>query len=246
MMTAIYRTRVTHERRSPVHNAFSHRGYTWYIDLDAPPRLPIWLRPFAVFRAADHMLAPPAGPDTLRTRVDHFLANHGIDLRGGRVTALLDARVLGYVANPISVFWCHEADGALAHVLVEVHNTHSQRHTYLLPPSEDGPVAVPKQFYVSPFNEVDGYYLVHVPEPGPTAVIAVSWHRDNELVFSASLHGRRVPASTSQIATLQLTRPLAPLAGAIQTRLHGISLWRRGLAVVPHEDTESIGEAVRR
>lgn len=242
----LYRTTVKHVRKVPVHNAFDHRGYTWYVDVDALPRLPIWLRPFAVFRAKDHLDAPESGPDTLRARIDAFLAARGIDLDGGRVTALLHARVLGYVFNPISVFWCNDADGDLRHVIVEVHNTYGGRHAYLVPPTQDGPVTVSKQFYVSPFNEVDGYYLVHTPEPGATAQLAVSWHRDNQQVFVATLHGERLPATARQIAAMQLRAPLAPLMGAIQIRLHGISLWRRGLPVIPREQVNTSGKASHR
>ena len=242
----LYRTRIDHLRKAPTRNAFSHRSYAWYIDIDELPWLPIWLRPFAVFRAGDHLSAPESGPDTLRTRVDAFLAGHGINLGGGRVTALLQARVLGHVFNPISVFWCNDAEGHLRYVIVEVHNTYGGRHAYLLPPTQDGPVAVPKQFYVSPFNEVDGYYLVHAPEPGRTAELAVSWHRDNKLVFVATLRGERRPASPAEVAAMQVKAPLAPLLGAIAIRWHGISLWRRGLPVIPRSEPAATGKAARR
>ncbi len=48
---AIYRTRITHLRRAPVHHYFETRGYSWYVDVDALPQLPRWLRPFARFEA---------------------------------------------------------------------------------------------------------------------------------------------------------------------------------------------------
>lgn len=232
-MPALYRTRINHVRHAPLRKEFQHRGYSWYVDIDELPRLPLWLRPFADFRAEDHFSAPADQQPTLRARVDDFLGGHDIDLGGGRVTALLQARVLGYVFNPISVFWCHDADGVLRHVIVEVHNTYGGRHAYLLPPTETGPTAVPKRFYVSPFNEVDGYYMVDAPRPGATADLAISWHRNNKLVFAAALHGVREPASKLGIARMQLAAPVAPLMGAVQIRLHGIVLWLRGLHVIP-------------
>ena len=120
--TALYRTRITHLRRAPVHHYFEHRSYSWYVDIDRLPELPRWLRPFARFDASDHFDGEP--DDTLRERIDGFLADRGIDLRGGTVTALLQARVLGYVFNPLSLYWCHDADGVLRHVVAEVHNTY--------------------------------------------------------------------------------------------------------------------------
>ncbi|MDJ0429145.1 DUF1365 family protein, partial [Rhodococcus fascians] len=70
----------------------------------------------------------------------------------GTVTALLNARVLGYVFNPLSVYWCHDVDGSLRCVIAEVHNTYGQRHSYLIRPDGSDRAEVDKQFYVSPFN----------------------------------------------------------------------------------------------
>ena len=95
---ALYPLRVTHLRRSPVHHYAEHRSYSWYVDIDRLPRLPRWLRPFARFEAVDHFDGAPG--DTLRQRVDTFLARHDIRLPGGQVTALLMPRVLGRAFSP--------------------------------------------------------------------------------------------------------------------------------------------------
>ena len=140
------------------------------------PRLPWWLRPFARFRAADHFR-------TLRRTArcangsSAFFADRDLAPPEGRITALLQARVFGYVFNPLSVFWCHDRDGRLRHVIAEVHNTYGGRHAYLLPPA-DLPVVAAKEFYVSPFNPVDGYYLVRAPRPDSEVDITVALHRD--------------------------------------------------------------------
>ena len=58
---------------------------------------------------------------------------------------LTNARVLGYVFNPLSVYYCHAADGGLRCVVAEVHNTYGQRHCYLLHPGNRRPVARPRR-----------------------------------------------------------------------------------------------------
>jgi DUF1365 family protein len=231
---ALYRTRITHLRRAPVHHYFEQRGYSWYVDLDHLPRLPRLLRPFAKFEARDHLSTPPAPgvTDTLRHRVDAFLAGHGIDLQGGTITALLQARVLGYVFNPISIYWCHDTQGVMQHVVAEVHNTYGGRHAYLLPPTGDAPAAVRKALYVSPFNDVDGYYLVRAPLPDAEVDVTISLHRDNTPAFVATLHGDRRKAGIAEILRLQLMAPVAPLMGALWIRIHGVTLWLRRVPVV--------------
>ena len=122
---ALYRTTISHVRQTPVHHSFEYRSYSWYVDIDDLPRLRWWLRPFARFRAADHFsnasCEPPHG--SLRGRLNVFFADRDVPAPRGRITALLQARVLGYVFNPLSVFWCHDDDGSLRHVIAEVHNT---------------------------------------------------------------------------------------------------------------------------
>jgi DUF1365 family protein len=233
MLTALYRTRITHLRRAPVRHYFEQRGYNWYVDVDDLPRLPGWLQPFARFEAADHLSAPTDGDDTLRARVDGYLAERGIALPGGTVTALLQARVLGYVFNPLSVFWCHDCNGVLRHVIAEVHNTYGGRHAYLLPPTGDQPVAVKKALYVSPFNEVDGYYLVCAPLPEAELDVTISLHRENKPAFVATLHGVRRKASIANVLRLQMIAPLAPLMGAMWIRVQGVTLFARRVPVVP-------------
>lgn len=133
---AIYRTTISHCRQVPVHHSFAYRSYSWYVDVDNLPQLPWWLRPFARFHADDHFADPFSCPphSSLRDRLDAFFAARGLAVPDGRITALLQARVLGYVFNPLSIFWCHDRDGQLRHVIAEVHNTYGGRHAYLLPP----------------------------------------------------------------------------------------------------------------
>ena len=67
-----------------------------------------------------------------------FLAEHDLDVAGGRVLMAANARAFGYCFNPISVFWCWDAAGDLAATVVEVHNTYGDRHAYLRPPRRAG------------------------------------------------------------------------------------------------------------
>ncbi|MEO3757992.1 DUF1365 family protein [Mycobacterium sp. B14F4] len=230
----LYRTRITHLRRAPVHHYFEHQGYSWYVDIDQLPEVPLWLRPFAQFDPNDHFEGAPE--DTLRQRIDAFLAERGVDLNGGRITALLQARVLGYVFNPVSLFWCHDAAGVLRHVVMEMHNTRGKRHAYLLPPGPDQVSMTQKKLRVSPFNGVDGYYLVRAPYPDDELDVTVSLHRDNEPAFIATLRGTRRPAGIGEVLRLQAVAPLAPLMTALEFRVQNLTLWLRHVPVARHAE----------
>lgn len=234
---AIYRTSISHVRRTPLHNAFTYRSYSWYVDVDALPVLPRPLRPLAGFTAADH-LGDPDG--TLRGNVERYLATQGIDLGGGRITMLASARVFGHVFNPLSLFWCHDAAGELRCVVAEVHNTYGERHCYLLETDGAGRATVPKAFYVSPFNDVDGRYRMKVPEPGDRLAVSIVLEREGQKPFIATMDGTRSPATTTNILAAAIAVPLAPLRVAAQIRWQGIKLWARRLPIIkrPHHPSQ--------
>lgn len=203
------------------------------MDVDELPTLPLLLRPFARFDARDHLQGQPG--DSLRDRVDAELNRHGLDACGGKVTALLQARVLGYVFNPLSLYWVHDADGAVRHVIAEVHNTYGGRHAYVV--TGDGRLAtVAKAFYVSPFNDVSGRYLINAPRPAETLDVTITLLRDDQPPFVAALRGDRLPVSAAQLLRLQVVAPLAPLMAALAIRIHGIALWLRRVPVVRRDD----------
>jgi uncharacterized protein len=233
-LPAVVHTRITHTRTTPIRHSFVYRSASWLIDIDNPPR-PSWpLRVFARFVATDHF-PEPAGPgDTLRSRLDAHLDAAGVVPPTGRVVALLSPRVAGHVFNPLSVYWCHDLDGTLRCVVAEVHNTYGERHCYVTTPDARGDAQVRKEFYVSPFNDVDGTYRLHVPEPGPEGRVAVSiiLDREGQGSFVASLAGQARPATVRAILTTQIVAPLAPLLVTARIRIQGIRLWLRRIPVI--------------
>ena len=233
MEASIYRTSISHVRHTPLKNAFTYRSYSWFVDVDDLPRLPRLLRPLAVFRAADHLGDPGAG---IRSNVERYLRTHGMEPDGGPIHMLASARVFGYVFNPLSLFWCYDTSGQLRCVVAEVHNTYGERHCYLLQTDPSGRATVPKAFYVSPFNDVDGQYRMKLPAPGERLAVSIVLEREGHRPFVATMDGRRKPASIRNILTAAVTVPAAPLLVSALIRLQGVKLWARRLPVVarPH------------
>jgi hypothetical protein len=215
---------------------FRYRSYLWLVDLDHLPRVP-WL---ARFRARDHLGDPQA---SIRANLDRFLAARGVDLGGGRVTMLAQARVLGYVFNPLTVYWCHRPDGTLACVVAEVHNTYRQRHAYLLRTDDRGRAEVPKQFYVSPFYPVDGRYRMSLPEPDATLALSVRLDRPDGHSFAASVRGRAGPVTARALLAAVVRHPWSTAAVSVRIRWQGVRLYLRGLPVIPrpaHQSQEGV------
>ncbi|HEY5854066.1 MAG TPA: DUF1365 domain-containing protein [Aldersonia sp.] len=231
----VVRTRIRHVRRQPVRHEFAYRSYSWLVDLDELPVLPRPLGPFARLRSADHVGDPEL---SLRANLDAYLAGHGISLGEGRILMLTNARVLGFVFNPLTLYWCHDCSGALECVVAEVHNTYGDRHRYLLRPDHNGTATVAKEFYVSPFNAVAGEYRLHVPEPTRRLGVAIALRDpDGATVFAATMAGPVHRADTGTVLRALITVPLAPLLVVLRIHWHGLLLWARGLPIVPRPDT---------
>lgn len=228
---AIYECVLRHVRTAPVRHSFGYRTYLWLVDLDDLPRR----RVLARFEARDHLGDPRS---TIRHNVDRYLAGHGVHLDGGRVMMLANARSLGHVFNPLTVFWCHRADGGLAAVIAEVRNTYGGTHCYLLTPDDRGRAGVDKTFYVSPFFEVDGAYRMSLPEPGERLALTIALDRDGGRPFVATLRGRRRAPTLRAL----LRHPFVTFAVSARIRIQGVRLYLRGLPVIPRPAPVRSGE----
>jgi len=228
---------VRHTRRTPLHNTFTHRHYQWLVDLDALPELGL-LAPLARFDARDHLDGGRGGGIGGDLRA--LLARHDRPAAPcDRLLMLAHARVLGHVFNSLTVYWVLGADGRSRTAVLEVHNTYGARQAYLLDLDERARARTAKAMYVSPFNGVEGEYAVRLRLSPDELAVVVGLDVDSERVLTASTHARLVPATRPQVLRTALRHLPMPLREAALIRLHGIGLWRRGLAIRPRPGARS-------
>jgi cyclopropane fatty-acyl-phospholipid synthase-like methyltransferase/DUF1365 family protein len=235
-VSALYDVEISHVRAEPARHEVRHRSYLWFVDVDDLPDHGVLGR----IQAHDHVGDPTR---TLRENLDSYLAENGIDLAGGRITMLTNARSFGYVFNPLSLYWCHGRTGEIVCVIAEVHNTYAERHRYLLRTDDAGRADTAKEFYVSPFYPVDGHYRMSVPEPGERLAVTITLHRPGSRPFTASVRGLRRPATRRAVVAAALRRPLETWRVRALITKHGIALWRKGLPVQPRPAPPSVPEA---
>jgi uncharacterized protein len=237
-LPALVAGHVTHHRRGPVRHGFRYNLYQWLVDLDALPEQPWYLRPFASFSAADHLGDPDR---SIKANVELFLSSNGISLgESSRIIMLANARVLGHVFDPLSVFWCFDAHSTLACIVAEVHNTYGERHAYLLHPDPSGVATTDKAFHVSPFYDVSGRYELRFELSPQVVASTVILRRHKSVAFSATFRGHPRPATRSAVVGQLIRRPLMPQQVSTMIRLHGIFLWLRRLPVhrPPHHQPQ--------
>jgi DUF1365 family protein len=229
MRSGVYEGTVYHRRLRPKVHAFRYRVFSLLIDIDELPLLHRQLHFFShnrwnlfSFLDRDH------GVDRTGALGDwahQQLRGVGVEIPGGRIALLCYPRILGYVFNPLSVYFCHGSDGSLAAVIYEVGNTFGERHAYVLANKELGPndmpgaaaengvvrQSCPKSFFVSPFNDVSGRYAFKVLPPAEQVSIHIDQEDGGGKLFQAGFSGRRAALSDRALLGLALRYPLMTL-----------------------------------
>jgi DUF1365 family protein len=200
-----------HARRAPAANAFRYPVYMTLLDLDELPLLDRTLPLFGWNRRA-----VTSYHDRDHVDVRAFLAASGVDLGdGARLQVLTNLRVLGYVFNPVSFWWCHRASGELACVVAEVNNTFGERLPYVLLPAGDAAGArrvweTDKRLHVSPFMPMNQRYTWWLSEPGEQVALRMDVHEPGMPDFRATLTARRVELTPAALRTALVRYPLMP------------------------------------
>ena len=241
MRSHLLEGKVRHRRSRPVVYAMEHGVYYLALDLaeldevDRTLRLVSHNRPNALeFRDEDHWPEPARD---LRATVLAHLRAEGEDPSRWRITLVTSLRVLGYVFNPASFYLCRDAAGTLRVVIVEVHNTHLERHLYTLRPEAGGRhfvAAMDKDFYVSPFIDMEGRYTVHVQDDPTRLRIAINERQEGLPLLSTSLVLERRRLTNRSVLRMLLRYPLATHRTVALIHVHALRLWRRGVTFQRH------------
>ena len=242
--SALYQGWVMHRRLRPRHHCFRYRVFAMLIDLDELPTLDRALSLFAwnrrglfSFHDQDHGDAPPAdNRRPIRAWLDGLLASAGIAADGRRLV-LCYPRILGYVFNPISTWFCHDRAGALKAIIYEVHNTYDERHAYVLPVAGDGKIirhGCAKNFYVSPFLSNDCAYQFRIHPPTDNVAVAIQEDEAGTPVLHASFAGIRRSLSDRALLAMLLAYPLMTLKVVLAIHFEAVRLMAKGIKRHPH------------
>lgn len=238
--SCLYRGEVMHRRLRPFGHRFVYRVASLLVDVDALPALGLRLlshNRFNLFALHDRDHGRRDG-SPLRPWVEQELRAAGIALGGGRIFLHCMPRLLGYVFNPISIYWCYGGDGRLRAVLCEVKNTFGEQCTYVLPadkrvPDEPLRAACAKGMYVSPFIAMDARYRFRLddPEARLKLVIAES-DRDGPLLV-ASHTGERRPLTDRTLLGAFLAFPFLTAKVVAAIHWEALRLWLKGARLAP-------------
>jgi DUF1365 family protein len=230
----LYTGSVYHARHGVAANAFRYPGL--FLCFPLAERQQLKGRLFGVnafnlfaYHDADHGngLDPEAW-------IRSILKVHGVDHADGDIRLMTMPRILGFVFNPVSFWFCHDSSGALRAVLCEVNNTFGERHCYLVTPPDGGLITpettlvCDKVFHVSPFFPVRGeYHFRFFPRSNGLAV-SIDYFQDQQLVLATSIAGKARELTTPALLSTFFRLGWATLMVVLRIHWQALRLWAKG------------------
>jgi len=240
LSSALYRGRVMHRRLRPKIHKLNYRVFWLLLDLSEIDDVDARLRLFSRNRfnlLSFHDKDYGDGSGALRPQVDAWMAQAGIDLKGGTVRLLTMPRVLGYVFNPISIYYCHWPDGRLAAMVYEVTSTFGIRHAYVIPiPIEDQAAGVIRQgaakaLYVSPFMGMEMDYQFRGHTPGDRLDMTIDGLDAEGVLITAAMAAKRERLEDRNIAAATAAIPLMTFKVVAAIHWEALKLWVKGVGL---------------
>jgi len=230
----LYVGQTTHVRFKPQPHKFRYSVFQLLIDIDRLEDAFKGLRTMGVgrfglfsFDVRDHG-ARDGQP--LRTWVKAQLAAAKVSASAEQIRLLCFPRILGFVFNPLSIFFVYDADERLEAVIYEVNNTFGQTHAYVTPADGEGDQQqeVDKAFFVSPFYGVEGGYRFRLSPPAKTFDLVICKQVGGETDFVATLSARRRALTDGALMRLFFAMPLMTLGVVAAIHWEALRLWLKG------------------
>jgi DUF1365 family protein len=244
--SCVYEGWVRHRRPGSVAHELKAKLFMLYLDLGELPELfdsfrvaSARGRALAEFRRSDH-LGDPRRP--LAEEIRELVAARTGQRPSGPIRLLTNLRYLGHCFNPVSFYYCFDAEGARVQTIVaEVTNTPwGERHAYVLSPDESRPGAsimrgrFAKEFHVSPFMGMDHTYAWRMTEPAERLIVHIDSEQNEQIVFDATLSLERRELTPARLSAMLLRHPLLTLRLVRQIYANGLRLWLRGARYFPN------------
>jgi DUF1365 family protein len=201
----------------PRYHGFRYRSAMLYLDLDEQ-QLRLGLSPLLgatrlaplSWRETDYLPAWTRRGIPLKDAVREVVAKALGQAPCGPIHLLTQPRSWGISFNPVSFYFCHDSDGLLAAIVLEVRNTPwRERFHYVLSvlPGQPRQFSVSKQFHVSPFLPMDMQYHMRFHIDGAHVRIHMENHREEQKVFEADLALQRKPLDAAALRRHVLAFP---------------------------------------
>ena len=237
--SCIYNGSVIHKRFKPKKHFFKYKVFSLFIDLSELNELNDKLKFFSInkfnlisFYEKDH---GERDGSSLINWVKLNLNNNNINTVNVKIKLLCYPRILGYVFNPLSIFFIYNKNEKLISILYEVKNTFGEQHTYVFKVEEDNKLIqnnCSKKFHVSPFIEMNCNYFFRILNPGDKLSVIIDQYDQQGKILFASQDGIRSDLTNKNLMNSYLRHPLMTFKIISAIHFEAFKLWIKGIKFV--------------
>ena len=237
--SCIYNGSVIHKRFKPKEHFFKYKVFSLFIDLSELEELNKNLKFFSFnkfnlisFHEKDH---GERDGSSLLNWVKLNLRNNNISTENIKIKLLCYPRILGYVFNPLSIFFIYDKDENLISILYEVKNTFSEQHTYVFKVESENKLIqnnCSKKFHVSPFIEMNCNYFFRILNPGENLSVKIDQYDQEGKILFASQDGKRSDLTSENLMNSYLKHPLMTFKIISAIHFEAFKLWIKGIKFV--------------
>ena len=239
MNSSIYNGNVIHKRFKPKTHYFKYNVFSLLIDLSELEYLNKKIKFFShnkfnliSFYERDH---GNRDDTSLVLWVKKNLEDNNISSKNVKIKLLCYPRILGYVFNPLSVFYIYDIDETLKCILYEVKNTFGEQHTYIFKVDNEQNLYqhnCSKKFHVSPFIEMNCKYFFRLLKPGEKISVIIDQYQADEKILYASQDGKRADFNTKELIKSYLRHPLMTFKIISAIHFEAFKLWAKGIKLI--------------
>ena len=238
MTSSIYNGTVIHKRFKPKVHFFKYQVFSLLIDLS---ELDILDKKISFFSYNSFNLISFFDKDhgdrngtSLIEWVKKNLKENNINSENIKIKLLCYPRILGYVFNPLSVFYVYDNNDNLVSILYEVKNTFGEQHTYIFKVENNNLLQhnCEKKFHVSPFIEMNCNYFFRILKPAEKISVIIDQYQSNEKILYASQDGKRSDFTSSELIKSYLKHPLMTFKIISAIHFEAFKLWTKGIKFI--------------
>ena len=237
--SCIYSGSVIHKRFKPKEHFFKYKVFSLFLDLSELNELDDKLNFFSLnkfnlisFHEVDH---GNRDGSSLLDWVKNNLSNNNVSTVNIRVKLLCYPRILGYVFNPLSVFFVYDQNENLISILYEVKNTFGEQHTYFFKVENQNKLIqnnCSKKFHVSPFIEMNCNYFFKILNPAQKLSVIIDQYDQKGKILFASQDGERSDLTSKNLMKSYLKHPLMTFKIISAIHFEAFKLWMKGIRFI--------------
>ena len=237
--SCIYNGKVIHKRFKPKEHYFKYSVFSLLIDFSELKTIDKEISFFSFnkfnlisFYEKDH---GERDGSSLVDWVKKNLSSKKINTDNIKIKLLCYPRILGYVFNPLSVFFIYDKSKNLISILYEVKNTFGEQHTYVF--KVDGQNKLiqnncSKKFHVSPFIEMDCNYFFRILNPEQKLSVVIDQYDQEGKILFASQDGERSDLTSKNLMNSYLKHPLMTFKIISAIHFEAFKLWIKGIKFI--------------